>query len=84
MSVLATYTPDEVYTTTRNQMLPCERPIAWIVQWWPDQSNLIGVHCFVLVSTDLYSSCMDLHLSILTKRVILPIILLLSIFSDDH
>ena len=66
MSVLATYIPDEVYTTTRNQMLTPKRLIASIVQWWPDQSNLIVVHCFVLVSTDSCSSCMDLHLSILT------------------
>ena len=84
MSVLATYIPDEVYTATRNQMLTPKRPIASIVQWWPDQSNLIVVHCFVLVSTDSYSSCMDLHLSILTKWVVLPKILLLLIFSDDH
>ena len=55
MSVLATYISDEVYTTTRNQMLTHKRPIAWIVQWWPDQSNLIVVHYFVLVSTVIHT-----------------------------
>ena len=56
MSVLATYIPDEVYTTTRNQILTRERPMLGLcMQWWPDQSNLIVVHCFVRVSTVIHT-----------------------------